>query len=86
VIQATLLPPASRYIDPMKPRPKHSSKQTKESIAAVSPEIGAGAVLHGSAGAERSAQQNGSRKEAGRILFGLAVLGAALLAPNRLRE
>jgi hypothetical protein len=70
----------------MKPRPKHSSKQIRESIPAVSPEIGAGAVLHGSTGAERNPQQDGSRKEAGRILFGLAVLGAGLLASNRLRE
>jgi hypothetical protein len=86
VIQPTLLPPARRYIQPMKPRRKHSSKQMKESIAAVSPETGAGAVLHGSEGAEREVQQDGSRKEAGRILFGLAVLGAGLLAPNRLRQ
>jgi hypothetical protein len=68
VIQPTLLPPARRYIQPMKPRRKHSSKQMKESIAAVSPETGAGAVLHGREGA------------------GLAVLGAGLLAPNRLRQ
>jgi hypothetical protein len=70
----------------MKPRPKPSSKQAKENIPAVSPETGAGAVLHGGAGAERNAQQDRSRKEAGRILFGLAVLGAGLLAPNRVRE
>jgi hypothetical protein len=86
VIQPTLLLTASRYIDPMKRRPKPSSEQMEESKAPVSPEIAAGARLHGAEGSERNAQQAGSRKEAGRILFGLAVLGAGLLAPNRVRE
>jgi hypothetical protein len=70
----------------MKPRPKRSNKQLEESKAPVSPEIAAGAVRYGTPGSERNTQQDGSRKEAGRILFGLAVLGAGLLAPNRVRE
>jgi hypothetical protein len=86
VIQPTLVQRARHYIDPMKPRPKPSSEQIEESKAPVSPEIAAGAPLHGDEESERKAQQDGSRKEAGRILFGLAVLGAGLLAPNRGRE
>jgi hypothetical protein len=59
----------------MSPRPKPSSEQMEASKAPVSP-----------AESDRNVQQDGSRKEAGRILFGLAVLGAGLLASNRLRE
>jgi hypothetical protein len=86
VIQPTLLQTVSRYIDPMNSRPKPSSEQMEENHAPVSPEIVAGALPHGAEGSERNAQQDGSRKEAGRILFGLAVLGAGLLAANRGRE
>jgi hypothetical protein len=70
----------------MKSKSKPSSVPMEESKAPVSPEIAAGAPLHGAEESERKAQQDGSRKEAGRILFGLAVLGAGLLAPNRSRE
>jgi len=86
VIQPILLQTVSRYIDPMNSRPKPSSEQMEESKAPVSPEIAAGPVLDGAAASERNAPQDGSRKEAGRILFGLAVLGAGLLAANRGRE
>jgi hypothetical protein len=70
----------------MKSRSKRSSVQLEESKAPVSPEIVAGARLPGAEKSERNVPQGGSRKEAGRILFGLAVLGAGLLAANRARE
>jgi hypothetical protein len=70
----------------MKRRPKPSSDQMEESKAPASPEIVGGAVLDGAAESKRNTRQDGSRKEAGRILFGLAVIGARLLAPNRGRE
>ena len=75
MIQPTLVQAVSQYIHAMSPRPKPSTEQMEASKAPVSPE-----------GSERNVQQGGSRKEAGRILFGLAVLGAGLLASNRVRE
>ncbi|HUQ15966.1 MAG TPA: hypothetical protein VM094_07905 [Gemmatimonadales bacterium] len=69
----------------MKPRPKPSSEQVEASEAPVSPEIVAGAPPHGAEGSERNVPPGGG-KEAGRILFGLAVLGVGLLAANRGRE
>jgi hypothetical protein len=86
VIQPTLSQAASQYIDPMKPRSKPSSVQMEESKAPVSPEVVAGALPHSAEASERNEPQGGSRKEAGRILFGLAVLGAGLLAANRARD
>jgi hypothetical protein len=70
----------------MKSSSKPSRVQMEESTVPVSPEIVAGALPHGAEGSEGNVPQGGSRKEAGRILFGLAVIGAGLLAANRARE
>jgi hypothetical protein len=69
----------------MKSKSKPSSVPMEESKAPVSPEIAAGAIPHGAEGSERSVLPSGSGK-AGKSLFGLAVLGAALLAANRSRQ
>jgi hypothetical protein len=70
----------------MKPKSKPSRVQMEESKSPVSPESVADAIPLGAEGSERNVSQGESRKEAGRILFGLAVLGAGLLAANRARE
>jgi hypothetical protein len=62
----------------MKPAPKLWSEQIEASEAPASPQL---AELP-----QPNVLPDGRRKEGGRILFGLAVLGAGLLGANPGRE
>jgi len=62
----------------MKPGPKPSSERMEASTAPASPEV--------AEVPEPNVLPGGRGKEAGRILFGLAVLGVGLLGANRGRE
>jgi len=85
VIQPTLWQAAKRYIEAMKPRSSVLSEQVEASKVPASPEAVAGAVPQGAEGSEPNVPPRGGG-EAGRILFGLAVLGVGLLAANRGRQ
>jgi hypothetical protein len=78
VIQPTLLHAPGRYIECMKPGSKPSTERMEADGAPTSPEV--------AEVPEGNAPPGGRGKEAGRILFGLAVLGVGLLGANRGRH